>query len=148
MNYNETDVVDAVVADIAANVNGLPAYGTWKYVEPRSLRKDVKDRWLAVFPRRIDPELLATPDAYYNSLELVVAWYLPVFDGAAANLGEEAVVATALPQARLIRQHLQGYADGVPTLTNVTARLVNVEFDTRGSIGWVCEMTLMVEEFE
>jgi hypothetical protein len=148
VNYNETDVVDTIVADIAANVTDLPAYGTWKYVEPRSLRKDVKDRWLAVFPRRIDPELLATPDAYYNRLEVVVAWYLPVFEGAAANTGEEAIVATALPQARLIRQHIQGYADGVPGLVNVAATLVGVEFDTRGSIGWVAEHTLMVEEFE
>lgn len=148
MNYTETDVVDAIVADIAANVSGLPTYGTWKYVEPRSLRKDVKDRWLAVYPRRIDPELLATPDAYYNRLEIVVAWYLPVFDGAAANTGEEAIVQTALPQARLIRQHIQGYADGVPGLTNVTAVLSEVLFDTRGSIGWVAEHSLTIEEFE
>lgn len=148
MNYTETDVVDAIVADIEANVSGLPAYGTWKYVEPRSLRKDVKSRWLAVYPRRIEPELLATPDAYYNRLEIVVAWYLPVFDGAAANTGEEAIVEAALPEARLIRQHIQGYADGVPGLVNVTGVLAEALFDTRGSVGWVAEHSLMVEEFE
>lgn len=146
-NYNETEVIDAIVADLEANAS-MPTHGTLKYVEPRSLRKDVQTRWLAVYADRIEPDLIATPDAYYNKLNVVVAWYIPVFSGSEYNEGEEAAVGAALPEARAIRQHVQGYADGVPTLTNVTARLTDVDFDTRGSIGWVCEMTLEVEEFE
>lgn len=147
MNYDETVVVDAILADLAATVD-LPEHGTVKYVEPRALRMDVKQRWLAVYPLQIDHTVLATPDAYDNQLRVRVAWYAPVWTGAEANQGEEPVAKSALEEARRIRRHLQSYAAGVPSLVNVSAVVMTTTFDVRGSVTWKAEVTLFVEQFE
>jgi hypothetical protein len=143
----ETEITDVIIELIEDNVD-LPDHGQRRYVEPRSLRKDVKNRWLAVYPDALMPDLLATPDSYYTRLQLKVAWYAPVFDGADTNTREEDTVSAALDEARAIREYLVGLADGVDGLTNTTAVVLGVVYDVRGSLGWVAELTLEIEQFE
>lgn len=147
MNYDETAVIDAIATDLEAVLN-LPAHGLIKYCEPRALRKDQKDRYLAIFPNVIQHVVIATPDAYDNYLYVSINWYAPVFAGADHNELDDEVAKVALEEARLIRRHLQSYAAGVPGLVNVSATLSTTTFDVKGSTTWNCSMTIAVEEFE
>ena len=150
MNYDETVVIDAIMADLATALPTLPRHDEVKYVEPRALRLDKKKRLLACYPEMVEHQVIATPDAYDNTLRVNVSWYAPVFAGADANQvqSDQTVALAALGEARTIRRHLQSYAAGIPGLVNVSAVVSTTEFDVKGSTTWKCEMILEVEQFE
>jgi hypothetical protein len=144
---SEKDIVDAIVADIAGLGLGV-SYETWKYVEPRSLRSDVSKRWLCVYPTRINPEIISTQSSYSNLLRICVSWHYEVFSGLETNVGDQAAAEAALVSARTIRNRLETYGGGIPSLPDVTGEMHETRFDIGANGMWVSKNWIDLELFE
>lgn len=146
--YSEVEVVDAIHADIQANVTGLGQYQSYLYVEPRTLRPDIEPKVLLVHPSHIIHEVISTVSDYENRNRYSVAWREGDFYGMESNVGDRELAAAALVRANAIRQQLQTYGAGVPGLLNTTAELFETKYRLDRNAMWSCEMTLQVSTFE
>ena len=113
--YNIKEIVDAVAADLAANVT-LPTHRVHLYTKARSLRLDEVANWLQVYPEKTINQLVSTGSEYYDHEQIVVSWTTETFDEASFNDGNPDKAAQHLANVMAIQERLNEWGDGVPGL--------------------------------
>ena len=148
MTTTEKQMVDAIVADLQANVLAGVPHKTWLYVEPRALRADVSKSWLCVYPTQVQHEVISTKSSYDDYARIRVEWRSEVFTGMEFNDGDQAAAEAGLVTFSAIKARLETYGAGVPGLAaNDTAELIESKFGSGTNGMWFGYTLLDIETF-
>ena len=145
--YDETQIVDAIHADIEANVS-LGTHQSYLYVEPRALRPDVHPKVLIIHPSHILHEIISTVSNYENRNRFTISWRQADLYGMETNIGDRELARASLLVANEIRARLQTDGAGVPGLENTTAELFETKYRLDRNGFWSCDIVLQVSTFE
>lgn len=145
---NEVDITDAIYVDVTSYCS-LPSFTPQLYVPAPVLRGDIgSGRYLSVYPVGVQPDLVATPSSYEDWHMYHVAWSVPVFRNFEDNITDNDAIKAALEAQSEIRERLQTYGCGIPTL-GVTAVLEDIRYEVPwdGNGMWHAVNRLRVEAF-
>lgn len=142
-----TDLIDAVVADLAANVVWPPTYATWKYAERKLITPELCPL-LVVATIRAVREPLATIDLFVRKPMVEIRWCTSNATGPeTGGLGDDTTAAAMINQLEAIADRCESYAQGIPGLTDPGhfADPTDIEIDTNHGAGvWEGKITLEV----
>lgn len=143
-----TDLIDAVLADLVANVTGWPAsYAVWKYAERKMVTPELCPL-LAITAVMAPREIIATDHLFARKPVVEIRWFTSNSTGAeTGGAGDDAQAAAMLDMLEAIGDRCEIYADGIPGLADPGhfAEIAGTEIDTQHGAGvWEGKMTLEV----
>lgn len=106
-------LIDAVAADLEAEVSSLPRHRLRKYVAPLVVTPELAPL-LSVVPGEATPDLLATTDEYENHDDLLVTWHESFPEALTAGEVDAAKAKRAIERGEEIVARLKTYANEIP----------------------------------
>lgn len=142
---NLITAIDAITDDVEDNVN-LGDHDTWKYARPQAVTPE-RTPLLAVYLEPSRWDLIATVSTYELKARVVVAWYVSGSEGAeTGGVGDDELVADVAELGDAMIDRLRLLSDGIPTMTGISARLIETRIAATEGVVWTMRHDLEVEQ--